>query len=40
MDVEYTLLAKTFDEEVNNPMKHGLEKQLTKKRLNVFVIEI
>ncbi len=40
MDAKYTLLAKKFDEEVKNPMKNGLEKQLAKKRPNVFVIEI
>ncbi len=33
--VEYTLLTKKFEEEVNNPMKNGLEIQPTKKKPNV-----
>ncbi len=40
MDLEYTLLVKNFNEEINNLMKNGLETQLTKKRPNVFATEI
>ncbi len=40
MDVKHTLIVKKFDEEVNSPMRRCLEKQLAKKRPNVFVNEI
>ncbi len=41
MDVEHILIAKKFEEEVSNPMRSGLEKQLVKKkRPNVFANEI
>jgi outer membrane lipopolysaccharide assembly protein LptE/RlpB len=40
VDVEHTLIAKKFEEEVSNPMRSGLEKQLTKKRPNVSTNEI
>lgn len=40
VDVEHTLIAKKFEEEVSSPMKSGLEKQLTKKRPNVSTNEI
>jgi hypothetical protein len=40
VDVEHTLLAKKFEEEVNNHLRCGLEKQPTKKRPNVSASEI
>ncbi len=40
MDANHTLLAKKFEEEVNSFVKSGLERQLAKKRPNVFANEI
>lgn len=34
------LFAKKFEDEINSPMRIGLEKQLTKKRPNMFANEI
>jgi hypothetical protein len=39
VDVEHTLNVKKFEEEVNKPMRNGLEKQLTKKRLNCLLMK-
>ncbi len=38
--VEHFLLAKKIDEEMNNPVRSELEKQLVKKRQNVPSNEI
>ncbi len=40
VDVEHTLIAKKFDEEINSHVKRCLEKQPANKRPNVFVNEI
>jgi hypothetical protein len=40
VDVEHSLLEKTFDEEVNNLVKSELERQIAKNRQNVFSSEI
>jgi hypothetical protein len=40
VDVEHSLLAKKFDEEMNNLVKSELERQLVKKKQNVSSSEI
>jgi hypothetical protein len=37
---EHSLLAKKFDEEMNNPVRSELERQLIKKRQNISSSEI
>jgi hypothetical protein len=36
VDVDHSKILRTFKEEVNSTMKKSLEKQPTKKRLNIF----
>jgi hypothetical protein len=36
VDVDHAILAKSFEEEVNSPLRNVLERQLAKKRPNVF----
>ncbi len=38
--VEHNLLAKKLNEEVNNSLRSQVEKQLAKKRQNLFSYEI
>jgi hypothetical protein len=35
-DADHSKILRTFKEEVNSTMKRSLEKQPTKKRLNIF----
>jgi hypothetical protein len=36
VDAKHSLLAKEFDEKMNNPVRNELERQPAKKRQNVF----
>jgi hypothetical protein len=40
VDADHAIIAKKFEEEVNNKIRGLVEKQLTKKRLNVSSIII
>jgi len=40
VDAKHTVLAKKFKKEISNPIRSGLEKQLAKKRPNVFANEV
>jgi len=40
VDAEHSLLAKTFDKEMNSLVKSELERELVKKRQNVYSSEI
>ncbi len=40
VDAKHPVLAKKFKEEITSPIRSGLEKQLAKKRPNVFANEV
>jgi hypothetical protein len=40
VDGRHTMFAKKFEEEITNLIRNGLERQLAKKRPNVFANEI
>ncbi len=40
VDAEHSLLAKTFDKEMNSLVKSELERELVKKKQNVYSSEI
>ncbi len=40
MDANHTLFAKTFEEEVSNLVRGVWERQLAKKKPNVFSYEM
>lgn len=40
MDADHAIIAKKFEEEVNNKIRGLVERQLTKKRFNVSSIII
>jgi hypothetical protein len=36
VNANHAIIIKTFEEEVNSPLKKYIQKQLTKKRSNLF----
>lgn len=36
VNANHAIIIKTFEEEVNSPLKKTVQKQLTKKRPNLF----